>query len=74
MKGAIMKEPFEIIIKNNMTHKALAHLKFATYNDLSGAFNALTTLKDDGHIASYLDFVVSIPSDRLDEIVEETEG
>ena len=63
-----MKEPFEIVIKNSVTHEALAHLKFATYEDLSSAFKALINLKSSAHVASYLDFIVTIPDSRIDEL------
>lgn len=63
-----MKEPFEIVIKSKVTHEALAHLKFATYSDLSDAWNALVNLKSSGHVAGYLDFVASIPDSRIDEL------
>ena len=62
------KEPFEIVIKNKVTHEALAHLKFATYSDLSGAWNALVNLKSSGHVAGYLDFLAIIPDSRMDEL------
>lgn len=63
-----MKEPFEIVIKNSVTHEALAHLKFATYSDMSDAWNALVNLKSDGHISCTLDFLACIPDSRMDEL------
>ena len=63
-----MKEPFEIVIKSKVTQEALAHLKFATYSDLSDAWNALVNLKSNGHVAGYLDFVACIPDSRIDEL------
>ena len=62
------KEPFEIVIKNGITHEALAYLKFSTYNDMSDAWNALVNLKSDGHISSGLDFVACITDSRIDEL------
>lgn len=63
-----MKEPFEIVIKNRITHEALANLKLSTYNDMSSALKALINLRSDGHISSGLDFLVSIPDSRIDEL------
>lgn len=62
------KKPFEIVIKSKVTQEVLAHLKFATYSDLSDAWNALVNLKSDGHVAEYLDFLASIPYSRIDEL------
>ena len=63
-----MKEPFEIVIKSKVTHEAFARLKFATYSDLSDAWDALVNLKSSGHIAGYLDFIPCIPDSRIDEL------
>lgn len=63
-----MKEPFEIVIKSRLTHEALAHLKFATYSDMSDAWNALINLKSSGHVAGYLDFCAVIPDSRIDQL------
>lgn len=59
---------FEIIVKCKVTHEALAHLKFATYSDMSDAWNALVNLKSEGHISSGLDFLACIPDSRMDEL------
>lgn len=63
-----MKEPFEIVIKSRLTHEALAHLKFATYSDMSDAWNALVNLKSSGDVTSYLDFLAIIPDSRMSEL------
>lgn len=62
------KEPFEIVIKNSITHEALAYLKFATYNDMGDAWDAFVNLKSSGHFAGYLDFLAIIPDSRIDEL------
>lgn len=67
-EGEPMKEPFEIVIKSRLTHEALAHLKFATYSDMSDAWNDLVNLKSSGDVASYLDFFALIPDSRIDEL------
>ena len=61
------KEPFEIVIKNSITNEALAHLKFATYNDMSDAWKAFVNLKHDAHISG-LDFIPCVPDSRIDEL------
>ena len=62
------KESFEVVIKNSITHEALAYLKFSTYIDMSDAWCALENLKRDGHISSGLDFLAIIPDSRIDEL------
>lgn len=62
------KEPFEIVIKNRITHEALAYLKFSTYNDMGDAWDTLVNLKSSGHVAGYLDFIPCIPDSRIDEL------
>lgn len=53
-----MKDIFQILIRNSNTNEALAYLRFATYEDMSDACRALRSLKSDGYITSYIDFVV----------------